>query len=155
MSHAEVAATRTNFVAQAVRLLGAALALGLCAAAMWFAWLGWDHAYYQVDGVAQGPYRAWQVIGCGISIAAAAVLAHLAVRGVWSVLVLPAAAVIGFAVPWARDAASTDDSGLWVVGLVFLLVGGGLGLVALLTISEGVAGTVSRRSSRQRSGHSS
>ena len=75
--------------------------LALFAAAMWFAWLGWDQEYYLVDGVAQGPYRAWQVLGC--------------------------------------DAASTDDSGLWVVGLLFLLVGSGLGLLVLLTITAVVA----------------
>jgi len=76
------AATANSFSSQAARLGGTALALGLFAAAMWFAWLGWDHEYYQVDGVSQGPYRAWQVFGCGLSIAAAAVLAYLRVRSV-------------------------------------------------------------------------
>jgi hypothetical protein len=109
--------------------------LGLFAAAMWFVWLGWDHEYYQVGGVSQGPYRAWQVLGCGLSLAAAAVLAYIWVRTVWAIFVLAAAAVIGFAVPWALDAASTDDSGLWVVGLLFLLVGGGSGLLVLLAVS--------------------
>jgi hypothetical protein len=107
---------------------------------MWFAWLGWDHEYYQVDGVAQGPYRGWQVIGCAMSIAAAAVFAYLSVRGVPAIFVLAAAAVIGFAVPWTLDAASTDESGLFVVGLLFLLVGGGVGLTALLAVTAAVAG---------------
>lgn len=120
------------------RLGGTALALGFFAVAMWFSWLGWDHEYYLVDGVTQGPYRSWQVLGCGLSIATAAVLAHLWVRGVRAIFVLAAAACVGFAVPWALDAAATDDSGLWVVGLLFLLVGGGLGLVALLSISAAV-----------------
>jgi hypothetical protein len=114
---------------------------------MWFAWLGWDHEYYQVDGVAQGPYRAWQVLGCGLSISVAAVLAYLWAPSVWSVFVLAAAADIGFAFAWSRDAASTDDSGLWVVGLVFLLVGSGLGLLALLTITAVAA---ARRRPHQR-----
>lgn len=121
------------------RLGGTASALGLFAVAMWFAWLGWDNEYYQVDGVAQGPYRTWQVVGCGLSIATAAVLTHLWVRGVWAIFVLSAAAVTGFAVPWALDASATDDSGLWVVGLLFLLVGGGLGLAVLLAIIGAVA----------------
>ena len=85
--------------------------LALFAAAMWFAWLGWDQEYYLVDGVAQGPYRAWQVLGCGLSISAAAVLAYLWAPSVWAVFVLAAAADLGFAVAWSRDAASTDDSG--------------------------------------------
>lgn len=106
---------------------------------MWFAWLGWDNEYYLVDGVSQGPYRTWQVLGCGVSIAVGAVLAYLSVRSVWAIFVLAAAADIGVAVPWALHAASTDDTGLWVVGLVFLLVGGGSGLVALLAVSAAVA----------------
>lgn len=115
---------------------------------MWFAWLGWDHKYYHVDGVSQGPYRAWQVLGCGLSIAAAAVLAYLWVRGVWAIFVLAAAADIGFAVPWGLDAASTDDTGLWVVGLLFLLVGGAIGLTVLLAVSAAAA---ARRPPPQRS----
>ena len=114
---------------------------------MWFAWLGWDHEYYLVDGVAQGPYRAWQVLGCALSISAVAVLAYLWVPSVWAIFVLAAAADIGFAVPWALDAASTDESGLWVVGLLFLLVGSGLGLLVLLTITAVAA---ARRRERQR-----
>ncbi len=63
------------------RLASTAALLMLFSASMWFAWLGWDHEYYLVDGVAQGQYRAWQVVGCGAAIAAATVLAYLARRG--------------------------------------------------------------------------
>ena len=114
---------------------------------MWFAWLGWDHEYYQVDGVAQGPYRAWQVLGCGLSISVAAVLAYLRVPSVWGIFVLAAAATIGFAFPWALNARSTDESGLWVVGLLLLLVGSGVGLVVVLTTTAVVS---ARRGPRQR-----
>lgn len=139
MNPIQPALTAKSSTPQIGRLLGAALVLGLFASAMWFAWLGWDHEYYQVDGVSQGPYRSWQVFGCGLSIAAAAVLAYLWVRSVWAIFVLAATAVIGFAVPWAADASSTDDSGLWVVGLVLLLMGGGVGLVVLLAVTAAVA----------------
>ena len=111
MSTHQPATTTRSTAASVARLAGAAVALGVFAAAMWFAWLGWDHEYYQVDGVAQGPYRAWQVIGVGLSIAVAAVLAYVWVRGVWAIFVLAAAAIIGFAVPWTLDAASNDDTG--------------------------------------------
>lgn len=126
------------------RLAVAAAALALVGAAMWFAWLGWDGEYYFVDGVAQGPYRAWQVVGCGLCVALASVAAYLWVRGWAAVLVLPAAAVIGFAVPWTVHAASTDDSGLFVVGLLMLLVGGGGALAALLGITAAIAGRSGR-----------
>lgn len=121
------------------RLAVTAPALAIVTAAMWFAWLGWDDEYYFVDGVAQGPYRAWQVIGCGLCIAAASVVAYLWTRGWTPVFVLAAAAVVGFAVPWTVHAASTDDSGLFVVGLGLLLVGGGGALAGLLAITAVIA----------------
>lgn len=132
-------ATDASSTSHIARLSVVAVALGLFAAAMWFAWLGWDHEYYQVDGVAQGPYRAWQVVGCGLSIAIAAVVAYLLARSMWAIIVLPATAIVGFAVPWAVEAASTDDSGLWGVGLLLLLVGGGTGLVVLLAVTAAAA----------------
>ena len=125
-----------------------AFVLALFAGAMWGAWLGWDHEYYEVDGVSQGPYRAWQVIGCAVSILVAAVVAQLWTRRMWTVLVLAPVAVVGFAIPWAVDAAGSDDSGLFIVGLFFLLVGGVTGLVIVLTVVAAVAESLSRRTAR-------
>lgn len=99
------------------------------------------------DAAGEDPYRAWQVLGCALSISVAAVLAYLWVPSVWAVFVLAAAADLGFACAWAVDAASTDESGLWVVGLVFLVVGGGIGLLVLLAVTA-IAAT--RRPSRRR-----
>lgn len=118
------------------RILGATAALALFSAAMWFAWLGWDHEYYVVDGHAQGPYRPWQVVGCGVSVVIASVLAYGAVRRIWAIVPLAAAGTFGFALPWSWDAASTDESGLWVVGLIFLLGGAGAGLLVVLAIAS-------------------
>jgi len=122
------------------RLWRTASALALFAAAMWFVWLGWDHEYYLVDGVWQGPYRAWQVAGCGLAIATATVFAYLRVPQTAAIFVLASAADIGFAVPWAVDA-SSDDTGLWVVGLFFLVVGSGVGFAVLLAVTNAVAGS--------------
>ena len=130
---------------RAARLMGAAVALGLLAAAMWFAWLGWDDDYYLTKGVEEGPYRAWQVVGCGLCVAALAVAAQLWARGFVAVPLLAAAAMVGFAVPWTVHATANDDSGLFVVGLLFLLVGGGTALVVLLAVTESVASAVRRR----------
>lgn len=129
-----------GFVVRMVRLGVFAVLLALFAAAMWFAWLGWDHEYYDVDGVAQGPYRAWQVIGCGLAIAAGTVLAYLRVRGIIAMLVLASAADIGFAVAWGRDA-SSDETGMWAFGLLVLLVGSGVGLTVLLLVVESMTGS--------------
>jgi hypothetical protein len=124
---------------EVTRLWPTALALSLFAAAMWFVWLGWDHEFYEVDGVAQGPYRTWQVVGCGLAIATATVLAYLRVPQTAAIFGLAAAADIGFAVPWAVDA-SSDDTGMWMVGLFLLLIGGGVGLAFLLTLTTAVRG---------------
>ena len=74
--------------------------------------------------------------GCGLSICVAAVLAL--VRSGRGAVLLAGAATVGFAVPWAVHAASTDDSGLWAVGLVMLLAGSFIGLVVVLTVVEKV-----------------
>lgn len=98
---------------------------------MWFSWLGWDHSYYEVNGVAQGPYRAWQVVGSGAAVALGAVVGYWRRPGLLSVWVLAAAGVIGFAVPWGWEA-SDDITGLWLFGLMMLMVGGYVGLSMLL-----------------------
>ena len=105
---------------------------------MWFAWLGWDHSYYYAHGVRQGPYGAWQVVGCALSITAMAVVGYLRTEALAPVTVLSAAGPVGFAIPWAV-AASVDESGLWVVGLTFILIGGFIGLVVVLAFVESVA----------------
>lgn len=122
----------------------AALGLAVFAALMWGAWLGWDDDYYLVDGVQHGPYRAWQVLGCGACVAVGAVLAQAWARTSGAV-VLTLAATGGFAVPWALYAASTDDSGLWVIGLVLLLAGSIIGLVLVLTVAAVVRTRLGRR----------
>jgi hypothetical protein len=121
------------------RLWRTALALALFAAAMWFAWLGWDHEYYMVDGVWQGPYRAWQVVGCGLTTATATVFAFLRVPRTAAIFVLAISAAVGLAVPWAMDA-SGDETGMWVVGLFFLVVGSAMGLAVLLAVTSAVTG---------------
>jgi hypothetical protein len=127
------------------------VALALFSAAMWFAWLGWDHEYYLVDGYPQGPYRAWQVIGCGASIVVATVAATLALRSTAAIFTLAPAAILGFAIAWGQDAARTDESGLWVVGLGMILVGGTGALMALVAVVTAI--DASRRGRSPEPGH--
>lgn len=111
---------------QSLNVSVASLLLALFAGAMWFAWFGWDDV----------PYAAWQVVACGLAICVAAVVAL--VRAGRGAVLLAGAAAVGFAIPWAVYAASTDDSGLWAVGLVMLLAGSFVGLVVLLMVTEKV-----------------
>ena len=117
---------------QSMNLSAASVLLALFGCAMWFVWFGWDDV----------PYDAWQVIGCGALIVVAAIAALVRARG--GVVLLAAAATVGFAVPWGVYAASTDDSGLWAVGLVLLLAGAFIGLVVVLTVAERVMRLSSR-----------
>ncbi|MFC9895428.1 hypothetical protein ACFVMC_17240 [Nocardia sp. NPDC127579] len=115
------------------RRLAALPVLALFSAGMWAAWLGWDNEYYYVDGVAQGPYRPAQVIGCGACVVLASVAVFLYLRHPAAIPAVAGAAVTGFAVPWALQA-SADSTGLWAVGLLFLLVGGGTGVMLVLAV---------------------
>lgn len=137
----------TNIECVRVTLTLAALAVVFAGA--WFAFLGWDHEYYEVDGVAQGPYQPWQVIACGAVIVLACTAAFAYLRRVWLLAVIPVVAVVGFAVPWAARA-SQDDTGLWVVGLLFLLVGGTMGLTVWLAVGYAVVETVRAVRARRR-----
>ena len=120
-----------------MRVILTLAALAAVSAGAWFAFLGWGQEYYEVDGVAQSPYRPWQVIACGAVIVLACTAAFCSLRRVWLLAVIPVVAVVAFAVPWAAWA-SQDDTGLWVVGLLLLLMGGTMGLTAWLAVGYGV-----------------
>jgi len=106
------------------------------AALSWAGWLGWDHEY-QVDPVskvASGPYESWQIAGAALSLVFLLVCALVA-------RVQPLAAcgavVIGFTAAWTIDAGRTDETGLYGVGAIMLLVGLtiGCGVVAAVTLA--------------------
>ncbi|GAA4729789.1 hypothetical protein GCM10023328_05630 [Modestobacter marinus] len=87
----------------------------------WAAWLGWDREY-QFDpatNTASGPYEEWQVVGCVLTLLAAAVLVG------WVRRPLPAAVVVTvpFTLCWTVDAALQDDTGLFLVGALLIAVG--------------------------------
>ena len=94
--------------------------LALSTAACWWGWLAWDNTY-QIDpltGNESGPYEAWQVIGCVVS---------LVVIGSGAALLLPAWVVIvtmtlAFTAAWTATAQSQDETGLFMVGAVLVLV---------------------------------
>jgi hypothetical protein len=89
--------------------------------AVWWLWLGWDTEYQTdpVTGSASGPYEAWQVIGCVLSLGVIAVVGGLFLRP-W--IVVPTMTV-PFTITWSWAAAVTDNSGLWAVGALLVFVG--------------------------------
>lgn len=109
-------------------VLGAIATAGATVVA-WWAWLGWDTSY-QVDPVTQvesGPYEAWQIIGCVLTLAGIAVVASLVLL---PVLVVPAMTV-AFTAGWSVRAATADDTGLWLVGAIGVFAGMAVGTTVL------------------------
>jgi len=96
--------------------VGAAV-LVLLTAATWFVWAGWSDP----------PYAPWRMAGLAVTAAALAILAPRWLPA-WVVgIAMPPA----FTVAWSLTAAAADDSGLWAVGALFVLVGG---IVAVLVL---------------------
>jgi hypothetical protein len=93
----------------------------LAGALVWAAWLGWDRtaSFDVVTGTVQSPYVTLQVVGCALTVGV--VTGVLAAR--WSPSVAAAGVSVGFLACWTVDAASQDDSGLFVIGAVLLAVG--------------------------------
>ena len=99
----------------------------------WVGWLAWDDEY-QVDpgtGISSGPYEAWQVIGCVLTLLVAAVLAGVAARPAVAAL----AVTVPFTVWWSVSAARSDDTGLFLVGALLIAVGLYLGAWAVAALS--------------------
>lgn len=126
---------------RSARFLTWAIFVTLGSAGAWFAWLGWDQEY-QVDpvtGMAHGPYEAWQVIGCGVTLLAVALPASWG-RHWKSVLLLPPS----FTVAWSETAAAEDLTGLWMVGAIMVLIGSSVGAAVVLGVTSGVESRVRR-----------
>ncbi|MFD7309703.1 hypothetical protein [Promicromonospora sp. NPDC059942] len=99
----------------------------------WWIFLGRD-AVRDVDpatGNVTGPYEAPQVIACVLALIALVVVGTLAAPAWVAVL----AVAVPFTAAWTIQAEATDDSGLWAVGALLVLVGtlAGGAVVALLT----------------------
>ncbi|MEV4657061.1 hypothetical protein [Micromonospora sp. NPDC049301] len=111
------------------RALLGALFLAVATVGVWLLWLGWD-TEYTIDpetGSSSGPYEPWQVIGCVLTLA---LLAALAARRLSPWLVAPVMTV-AFTAAWSWRAATSDDSGLWAVGAVLVLIGMAIGSTAV------------------------
>ncbi|MCC2316151.1 hypothetical protein [Cellulomonas xiejunii] len=129
--------TSTRTASSPGRAVAGHLGVALLAAVSWFAWMGWD-TQYRTDpatGAVTGPYEAWQVVGCAVCLVVVTVLAAR-VLGAWRAAVTVA---LAFTVAWSLTQASTDESGLWLVGAALVLVGTGVGaaVVALVTVAVG------------------
>ncbi len=100
--------------------------LAVATALTWWIWLGHDTVY-----------QPWQVIGCGATFLLLGVLTGLRMR--WRSLAV-AAMALSFTVAWSIPA-SSDDTGLWGVGAIMVLIGTAFGATVAI-----MAGRSLRRS---------
>jgi hypothetical protein len=128
-----------------IRQVAGALTVALLSALQWYAWMAWD-TEYQTDPVTQletGPYEAWQVAGCAVSLLVVFVGALLlGVRPLWA----SAALTLAFTAAWTTTAAANDITGMYGVGMIMLLFGL---TVATAAVSLVVTGLRSLRSPRR------
>ncbi|MET8092120.1 hypothetical protein [Micromonospora sp. NPDC005220] len=125
------------------RALLGVLFLAAATVGAWLLWLGWD-TEYDVDaqtGASSGPYQPWQVIGCVLTLVLLAALAGTRLSP-W--LVAPVMTV-AFTAAWSWRAAGTDDSGLWVVGGILVLVGMAVGSTLVSLAGRRIGRRMARR----------
>ena len=84
-----------------------------------------------------GPYEAPQVIACVVVLVALVVIAALVLPAWLAVL----AVSLPFTGAWTLQASSTDDSGLWAVGAVLVLVGTLVGGTIVTAATRGLVRT--------------
>ncbi len=108
-----------SVVASALRPALLTVLAAVLAAGCWWVWLAWDDTYQvdQATGVTSGPYEAWQVVGCVLSLMVLAVSAYLVLDPV----LVGVGLTVGFTTAWCLTSLPQDDSRLAVVGAVMVL----------------------------------
>lgn len=105
--------------------------------AAWWIFLGRD-TVRDVDpatGAVTGPYETPQVVACVLVLVALVVAGALTVPA-WAAVL---AVALPFTVAWSVLAASDDDSGLWAVGALLVLVGTLAGGAVVAAVTRVVA----------------
>ena len=87
-----------------------------------------------VTGDVTGPYEAPQVIACVVVLVGLVVIGALLLPAWLAVL----AVSLPFTAAWTLQASSTDDSGLWAVGAVLVLVGTLVGATIVTAVTRGL-----------------
>lgn len=102
----------------APKAVGVMLGAFLVGVAVWGVWLGWDTDYYwdETVGAYQGPYRQMQVVGCALTYALVTAFMSLW----WPPLRVTLGVAGGFWTAWTLQAATTDETGLFMVGALLL-----------------------------------
>ncbi|MBO1336675.1 hypothetical protein [Streptomyces sp. VRA16 Mangrove soil] len=113
-----------------IRPVTAALVPAATALAAWALWLGWDqHRDVHPDGSTTGPYAAWQVIGLVVTVLIPVYWSASRHHPGPATLGTTAALTAAAAYDWSDDA-----SGLFMVGVVMVLLGTWAATATLTTL---------------------
>ncbi|MFF3215871.1 hypothetical protein ACFYYB_35310 [Streptomyces sp. NPDC002886] len=97
----------------------AILVLATASIAGWAAWLGWDQLRdVQPDGSQTGPYQPWQVIGLVLTLLALVCWAASRHYEAAAVLGTTTGLTVAASYDW-----SDDGSGLFVIGVIMIMIG--------------------------------
>ena len=95
----------------------------------WVAWLSWGNHWN---------YDPWQVVGCVITGLVLVIGLGFLTRW-WrsGPLAVALGGMLGFSTTWALDSGPSDSTGLWGVGYMMIVIGGGaaLGILAAVVIA--------------------
>jgi flagellar biosynthesis protein FlhB len=83
-------------------------------------------------GNVSGPYEAPQVIACVVMLVGLVVVGSVVLPAWLAVL----AVSLPFTAAWTLHASSTDDSGLWAVGAILVLVGTLVGATIVVAVTR-------------------
>jgi hypothetical protein len=110
--------------------------IGVLSAALWFGWFSWDteYQYSQLTGHMEGPYAVWQGVGALMCSIPVFWLAQRLLRFGVSFVVMAGC----FTCAWIITAASTDVTGLWLVGAVLVGFGSLVGSAVMLGLITAV-----------------
>lgn len=99
----------------------------------WWVFLGLDNTrdVDPITGSTSGPYEAPQVIACVVVLIGLVVAGTIALSA-WVAVI---AVAIPFTATWAVWAKANDDSGLWVIGVVMVLIGTVCGGTLVATVT--------------------
>lgn len=87
-----------------------------------------------VTGAVTGPYEAPQVVACVVVLVGLVVIGALLLPAWLAVL----AVSLPFTAAWTIQASSTDDSGLWAVGAMLVLIGTLVGGTIVTAVTRGL-----------------
>lgn len=95
-------------------------------------------------GFEGGRYPTWQVVGAVVAVVVVVVLSRALARGraLWATVL---GVTAGFAVPWGVWAGRDDETGMYLVGLLMLVVGLLVGATVVSVVADRAVGRPGRR----------